>query len=289
MNPWKEYILAHSVAEAVAALSAPGAHPVAGGTDLLLEIQQGRRAPAHTLVDLTRIPELQRLEESDGQLIIGAGVTVACIAAHPLVLRHAQALSEACRLIGGPQVRNAATLGGNVAHALPAADGMIALVALDAQVEIAGPGGRRSAPILSLFRGPGENTLAAGEILVHFELPLRTPGQGSAFARIMRPQGVALPILNMAVWLSRDGNRVASARVAVGPAGATPRRADAVEVLLAGQPWSGTLVERAVEILRSSARFRSSARRAGAEYRYHLSGVLLEDVLNAAWQRAGGA
>lgn len=289
MNPWKEYILAHSVAEAVAALSAPGAHPVAGGTDLLLEIQQGRRAPADTLVDLTRIPELQRLEESGEHLIVGAGVPVACIAGHPLVLRHSQALSEACRLIGGPQVRNAATLGGNVAHALPAADGTIALVALDAQVEIAGPGGRRSAPILSLFRGPGENSLQTGEILVHFALPLRETGQASVFARIMRPQGVALPILNMAVWLARKGDAVTAARVAVGPAGTTPRRAEAVEALLAGQLWSDTLVERAVDSLRSSARFRSSARRAGAEYRYHLSGVLLEDVLNAAWQRAGGA
>ncbi len=287
MNPWNEYILAESVDEAVAALSQPGAQPVAGGTDLLLEIQQGRRAPCPTLVDLTRIPALQRLETRDGRLLIGAAAPVACVASHPLVLRHARALSEACRLIGGPQVRNTATLGGNVAHALPAADGMIALVALDAQVEIAGPGDTRTAPILSLFRGPGQNTLAAGEIWLHFSLPLRANGEGSAFGRIMRPQGVALPILNLAVWLARQGQRVAAARIAAGPAGPTPRRAVEVEALLAGQSWSAELVQAAAARLRETATFRSSARRASAEYRYHLGGVLLEEVLAAAWERAG--
>jgi carbon-monoxide dehydrogenase medium subunit len=286
MNPWTEYILAGTVEEAVSALAAgTNAQAVAGGTDLLLEIQQGRRAPIHTLVDVSRIPELNRLEQDGNHLIIGAGVPVACIVTHPLVLRHARAVSEACRLIGGPQVRNTATLGGNVAHALPAADGMIALVAIDAQVEIAGPQGRRAAPILSLFQGPGHNTLLPGEILVHFLLPLRGPGEGSAFARVMRPQGVALPILNMAVWLARKDNTVASARIAIGPAGPVPRRATEVEELLTGQSWSEALVSTALERLRATARFRSSPRRANADYRHHLGGVLLEDVLATAWQR----
>lgn len=289
MKPWNEYIFASSVEDAVAALSAPGssAHPIAGGTDLLLEIQQGRRAPAYTLVDLTRIPELQRLEQEEDSLSIGAAAPVACIVTHPLVQAHAQALAEACRLIGGPQVRNTATLGGNVAHALPAADGMIALAALDAQVEIAGPGGRRWAALLELFAAPGKNTLARGEILVRFRVPLRHAGEGSAFDRIMRPQGVALPILNLAVWIARQGEYVRAARIAVGPAGPTPRRALEVEELLTGQPWNAELVGRAVERLRETARFRTSARRASAEYRYHLGGVLLEDVLTRAWERAG--
>jgi len=286
MNPWTEYIVAGTLAEAVSALAAEnGAQAVAGGTDLLLEIQQGRRAPIHTLVDVSRIPELNRLEKDGTHLIIGAGVPVACIVTHPLVLHHAQSVSEACRLIGGPQVRNTATLGGNVAHALPAADGMIALVAMDAQVAIAGPLGQRIAPILSLFKGPGHNSLLPGEILVHFILPLRAAQQGTAFARVMRPQGVALPILNMAVWLSRQDDTVASARIAVGPAGPVPRRATEVEEYLTGQPWSDELVNTALERLRTTSRFRSSPRRANADYRHHLGGVLLEDVLATAWQR----
>ena len=203
---WNHYHIAESIDDALAALNeAQGqACPLGGGTDLLLEIQQGHRPAVDTLVDLTRIPELVRLEIQQDRLFIGAGVPVSQVAEDRLVQHHARAVCEACALIGGPQVRNTATLGGNVAHALPAADGMISLVALDAEAEIAAPDGRRFAPILSLFRGPGQSALDLGkEFLVGFRIQTRRPGEGSAFSRVMRPQGVALPILNMAVWLRR--------------------------------------------------------------------------------------
>ena len=200
---WNHYLIPLSIEEALAALAASEgpACPVGGGTDLLLEIQQGHHPPVDTLVDVTRIPELTRLEIQDGNLFIGAGVPVAEVAEAGLVRTHAAAVSEACALIGGPQVRNSATLGGNVAHALPAADGMIALVAMDAMADIAGSAGRRRVPILSLFRGPGQSTLEpTREFLVGFWIEARKAQQGCAFSRVMRPQGVALPILNMAVW-----------------------------------------------------------------------------------------
>ena len=143
MKLWSNYILAATVDEAVRALAEAGgkANPVAGGTDLLLELQQGRHSPVHTLVDVSTIPDLQRLEVRGGQLFVGAGVPVARIVEHPLMRLHAPAVVEACGLIGGPQVRNTATLGGNVAHALPAADGMIALAAMDAVAEVADANG----------------------------------------------------------------------------------------------------------------------------------------------------
>ena len=111
--------------------------PIAGGTDLLLDLKQGRHAPVHTLIDLTFVPEMTVLELRGDELYIGAAVPVNRVALDPLTGTHAQALVEACDLIAGPQVRNVATLGGNVAHALPAADGTIALTALDAQAEVA--------------------------------------------------------------------------------------------------------------------------------------------------------
>ena len=145
MSLWKEYIHPRNVQEAVEALaSAP--EPVcaiAGGTDLMLDLQQGNHPPVHTMVDLTCIPELRLLEVRGDELVIGAGVPHNQIVDSPLVQEHAQALVEACGLIGGPQVRNMATLGGNVAHALPAADGTIGLMSLNARVEIASPAGRR--------------------------------------------------------------------------------------------------------------------------------------------------
>ncbi len=151
------YLIAKSISEALDALgSASGpARPIAGGTDLLLELQQGRQAPVHTLVDISQIPELNLLEQRGDTLFIGAAVPVQLVANSPLVLEHALAVSEACQLIGGPQVRNAATLGGNVAHALPAADGMIGLCALDAKAQVVSAQGLRLEPILSLFKGPG--------------------------------------------------------------------------------------------------------------------------------------
>ena len=138
MSNWSQYLIPKTIDEALQALaSAAGpARPVAGGTDLLLELQQGR-PPAgqaiHTLVDITNIDELHCLEVRGSELFIGAAVPVREITESALIRKHALALSEACGLIGGPQVRNTATLGGNVPHSLPAADGTIGLVALDAR------------------------------------------------------------------------------------------------------------------------------------------------------------
>jgi carbon-monoxide dehydrogenase medium subunit len=295
MSTWKHYYIAHSVEDAFGALrSSPGpARPVAGGTDYLLELQQGHHPPVDTLVDVTAIPELACLEVRGRELFIGAGVPVSRVTESPLVCKHARAVAEACGLIGGPQVRNTATLGGNVAHALPAADGMIGLLALDAQADVAflddGAAVQRSRrPLLSLFAGPGESTLVPGrEILVGFYLPLRQPGQSSAFARVMRPQGVALPILNLAVWLAREGETIADIHIAAGPAGPTPRRASAVEDCLKGAFFHPGLLSQAAGLLEETTRFRTSPRRAAAEYRRHLVGGLFETVFTTAWERAG--
>ena len=158
MNLWQEYKRPASIAEAIQALtSASGpAMPIAGGTDLLLDLKQGRHAPVHTLIDLTFVPEMTALELRGDELYIGAAVPVNRIALDPLVGTHAQALVEACNLIAGPQVRNTATLGGNVAHALPAADGTIALTALDAQAEVAGVSGHSPHAIHFAFPRPGQ-------------------------------------------------------------------------------------------------------------------------------------
>jgi xanthine dehydrogenase FAD-binding subunit len=289
MNLWRQFVRPTSISEALQALAAaPGlALPIAGGTDLLLDLQQGRHSPIHTLVDLTAISELTLLEQRQDQLFIGAAVPLNSIARHPLVMRHAQALVEACDLVGGPQVRNVATLGGNVAHALPAADGTIALLALEAQAEVAELAGVRRAAVIDLFVGPGKSALRQGEqLLVGFYLPLLRKGQASAFKRIMRPQGVALPILNLAIRLSRIKNTISDIRIAVGPSGAIPFRATQAEDSLRGQTFSETALEHALEALLVQAKFRSSARRASADYRRHLAGTLFKDTIEEAWERS---
>ncbi len=290
MKSWSNSVLAQTIDEALRAMaSAPGmARLVAGGTDLLLDIQQGHHPPVDTLVDITRIQELQCLEMRGDVVFIGSAVPVRAITESPLLRRHAQALTEACGLIGGPQVRNTATLGGNVAHALPAADGTIALAALDAKVEIATFGEeRRLVPILDIFQGVGKSNLEPDrDILVGFHLPRRENRQASAFGRVMRPQGVALPIINLAIWLERDAGRIKSIRIAAGPSGPVPQRASALEDYLTGAPYTPETIEEAKKLVDTSLRFRTSPLRATAAYRYHLCKVLLEEVIAKAWQRA---
>lgn len=288
MPTWKHYHLAHSVTDALQALSnAPEpARLVAGGTDLLLDLQQGRHPTVDTLVDVTDIPELIALEVRQDRLYLGAAVPLNHVVKSSLVNEHAQALTEACGLIGGPQVRNTATLGGNVAHALPAADGTIALLALDTWVEIATHQGCRFVPISDLFLGPGRSALdPQRELLLGFHLPLKNVCQASAFKRVMRPQGVALPILNMAAWLQREEDVIADIRLAIGPAGPTPLRTYATEEVLRGRPLDEAAFSNALAALLEETHFRTSPRRASAEYRRLLASVLLREVLSTAWER----
>jgi carbon-monoxide dehydrogenase medium subunit len=205
----------------------------------------------------------------------------------PLVIQYAQALSEATGLIGGPQVRNTATLGGNVGHALPAGDGTIAMLSLDAQAEVASKAGIRRIPLGQLYAGPGKSTLdPQGELLVGFVIPACKPGQASSFKRVMRPQGVALPILNMSIWLERDRDSIADLRLAIGPAGRTPQRGTAAEEIMRGRKLSDELIEAALTTLLGSIQLRTSKLRATKEYREHLTGVLLRDVVHCAWERS---
>ena len=289
MNLWQEYLRPSNLSQALQAFAeAPRPIlPIAGGTDLLLDLEQGRHAPVHTLLDVTSIAEMTMLEVRGNELFVGAAVPVNRVALDPLTLTHARALTEACNLIAGPQVRNVATLGGNVAHALPAADGTIALLAMDTQAEIAGITGTRRGPFKELFLGPGKSSLKHGEeLLVGFYLPLRKDNQASCFKRIMRPQGVALPILNCAVWIERDNDLIKDSHIAVGPGGGTPFRATQAEDVLRGRPLDDNTFESALEELLTQAQFRNSARRASADYRRHIVGGLFQDVIETSWERA---
>ena len=156
-------------------------------------------------------------------------------------------------------ISNIAILGGNVAHALPAADGTIALLALGATADIANPEGLRQVPIQSLFSGPGKFTLdKSNELIAGFFIPLADSGQASVFKRIIPPQGVALPNLNCTVWNARDGNLVKDSRIAVGPGGPTRFRATVEEKILQGKTFDKELLQKAGEALLTKGSFRTS-------------------------------
>ena len=289
MTLWQEYRQPTSLAEALSDLiNAPKpVVPIAGGTDLLLDMRQGRHAPVHTLLDLTGVPEMNGIELKHKSLYIGACTPINRIINHPLIKKNAQALLEACDLIAGPQVRNIATLGGNVAHALPAGDGTIALVALGATAEIASRDGLRKTSIQNLFKGPGQSAIdKSRELIAGFYIPIAKKGQASAFKRIMRPQGVALPILNCAVWVDREGKHIKDSRIAVGPGGPTPFRATEAEDTLHDQIYNEDVIAQAITAILAQGSFRTSPRRATSQYRQHILNGLFRDTFKAAWLRA---
>jgi carbon-monoxide dehydrogenase medium subunit len=292
MKLWNHYHTPQSVDEAMTLLAdyAGAARIVGGGTDLLIEGRAEGHPPHEALIDITTIRELCDITQQGDTILIGAGVTHAQIVKSVLLGQHASCLVESCGVVGGPQVRNVATLGGNVAHALPAGDGTVSLVSLDAEAEVILNGARRWLPIRDLYLGPAKSLLdPTRDLLLRFRIPALRAGEASAFNRIMRPQGVALPVLGCAVWIALDGSRAryGAARVCIAPVGPTPARAEAVEAALMGQPTGDAVLDAAIAAAQASLHPRTSKYRATAEYRHELIEVLLRRTLTMALSRAG--
>jgi carbon-monoxide dehydrogenase medium subunit len=290
MNYYQDYLQPKSITEALKYLT-EGTGPtavIAGGTDLLLELRQGRHPAVDRLVDISEIPELIEITLEGEQIIIGAGVTHKMIISDPLLQEHARCVVEGCGLIGGPQVRNVATIGGNVSHALPAGDGTISLLALNTEVQIASSNGSAWQPLIEIFAGPGKvNFDRSKAIVTGFRFKTKGEREGSAFHRVMRPQGVAIAILNMAasVKLDEEGKLI-KVRVSCGPAGPKPFRALKTEEYLSGKTWSEIILKESSKILAEEVSLRTSKHRATKEYRHQLLPVLLRKVMDTAIERA---
>lgn len=291
MKLWNHYHTPQTPDEAIALLNqyAGQARVIAGGTDLLVDMRAEGHEPIEALIDITRIPQLNTIETDDITITIGAGVTHTQIVKSAIIAQRATCLVESCGVVGGPQVRNVATLGGNVAHALPAGDGTTSLVALDAEAEIILNGEQKWVPLTDLFLGPGESLLdPTHDLLVGFRFRACEKGEGTAFKRIMRPQGVALPILGCAVWVQLDEVRKTfeAARISIAPAGPRPGRAQEIEQFLIGKPATEETIEQAAALAQERLHPRTSKYRATADYRKEMIGVLLRRTLPLAVKRA---
>ena len=287
---WQEYLFPSSVEDALAMLAEREgrARLVAGGTDLVIQLTEGRRA-ADCLVDITRIAGLDRITLEDGMIVLGANVTHRQASESPLVRERATVLAEACRAVGSLQIRNVGTLGGNVVNAMPAADGTTALLALEAEVEIADESGWRWVPLPDLFVGPGVSRVdSTREMLTAFRFQALGERQGSALERIARRRALALPILICAlvVTLSEGAENFESARIALGPVAPVPFRASQAEESLHGAPISLETMTRAGEIATQESHPRSSLLRASKEYRQEVIKVLVRRGLERAVQGA---
>lgn len=290
---WNHYHAPETIAEAVALLGEYDgrAQVLGGGTDLLLEIQQGSKPPLEAVIDPSRIPGLNAIEERGQHLVIGCSVTHTMIIDDDRIRRRGTCLAEGCGVIGGPQVRNVGTLAGNVAHALPAADGTIALLALGGEVEITGPGVSRWIPLPEAFAGPGKSALDLRNMLItRLRFPSTGANESSTFHRIMRPQGVALPMVTMACRLGLDNEgRVGSVRISIGPLGPVPYLAEPAMETLRGARAIRKNFERATATLLDSMKFRSSKYRASAAYREAMVRTHLPALLERTARRAADA
>lgn len=284
MRPFA-YARPASVADAIALLEAngPDARLLAGGTDLIIRLRDGSVRP-RLVIDLKRIPELGgAIREADGTLTIGAATVMTDIADHELVRRSFPALVEAARVVGSVQVRNRATLAGNLCNASPAADTAPPLLVYRAAVVAAGPTGVRRIPLTDFFVRSGVTTLAPGELVTAIELPLPRRRIGAAHVRHTRRRGHDLASVTLCCGVDEDG----VTRIAYGSVGPRP-------VLVVDR--SGVLADPAADDAARSVVFdrlfadaSPSARsmRAGPEYRLAMLRVLGRRALRLATERLG--
>lgn len=270
MAYWNNYHTPRTIEEAVGLLTryAGQACMIGGGTDLLLEIQQGHRPRMEALIDSSRIAGLDTITEEDGWIVIGAAVTHTRIVNDPLMIRHGTCLVEGCGVIAGPQVRNVATLSGNIAHALPAGDGTISTLALGGELQVAGPDGIAWVPMEKTFIGPGKSTVDPKRMMIA-RIRFRPTGAGeaSAFRRIMRPQGIALPMIGMAARMALKDGKITASRIAMGPASKVPFLAVQTMALLTGRAPNDATWKEAAECALQEVTLRTSPHRASSEYR----------------------
>jgi carbon-monoxide dehydrogenase small subunit/xanthine dehydrogenase small subunit len=247
------------------------ARPVAGGTDLMVKVKDGQQSRA-SLFDLTAVSELKGIQERDGHLWIGAGTTHAEMIASALVARHLPSLPQACAVIGGPQIRNRGTLGGNLANASPAADTVPPLYAADAVVELVSVSTRRDVPVADFFTGPRQSVLASDELIVAVRVPIRAGVRG-CFLRLGQRQAQAISKVSVAVGMTFHEGRPDWVRVALGAVAPTVVRAPEAEKALLGGGYDG--LRRAREAVKAEIEPIDDLRSTRA-YRREMAAVLLE-------------
>ncbi len=284
-----EYVVPATVDEAVATLARHGtsARVLAGGTDIIIQVREGRRNVG-VMVDVKKIAEVTGIEWGPGgTLSIGAATSCTAIYHDAEVASRFPALIDSASLIGGIQIQSRASLGGNLCNSSPAADSIPTLIALGATCEIAGPGGRRQVPVEDFCTAPGQNVLAPGEMLVALSFPAPAANSGAAFERFIPRNEMDIAVANAAasVTLSGDGSRFEAARIAIGAVAPTPLYVKAAGDALVGQPVSDESIARAAAAASAAARPITDMR-GSAGQRRHLAGVLTTRVLNTAISRA---
>jgi carbon-monoxide dehydrogenase medium subunit len=275
-----DYVAASSVEEAVQTLSQAGedAKVLAGGQSLV-PVLRLRLATPTTLVDLNKISELRGVREDGDAIVVGAMTTHHDVINNELIAEHAALLAMATQKVGDPQIRHRGTFGGALVHADPAGDLLAPAVALDAEMVIVGPAGRRTVPAGEFFVDLFTTAVGPDELLVEVRIPKKT-GWGAHYEKFNRV-AQAWSIVGVAAAVRTEGGSIAQARVALTNMGATPVRAVGVEQALIGQQASAETLRAAAEHAAEGTSPTSDGD-ADADYREHLARVLTGRAVAAA-------
>lgn len=265
--------------------------PLAGGTDMLVDIRAKRAAP-DVLVSLQNVSELRGITRENGALKIGAATTIAEFLKRPELTKH-DALRQAAYVFANPMIRNTATIAGNIGSASPAGDMLPPLLAFDAQIELVSQNETRLMPLSEFFLAPRKTARHANELVARIHLPI--PGDASfvvrpsssvasAFYKLGLRQADAISIVSVAVWLQRDGEKIRDVRIALGAVAPHPMRAVRAQEILRGEIFNETN-------LKESARIASEEcspiddLRASANYRRRMIAVYTRRMLEQAWEQ----
>lgn len=279
MAGWQIYYTPTSVEETLRLLADHGsdARLIAGGTDLLIELERGIRR-ASVLIDISRVPGLDGIALEDDALRIGPLVTHNRLVASQIVAKRAGVLAQAAWTVGAPAIRNRGTLGGNLITASPANDTIPALWVLGAHLVLRSVRGERTVPIAEFYRGVRQVDLAPDEMLVEVRVPPMHPGERGVFLKLGLRRALAISLVNTAVVVRLEEGRITRARIALGSVAPTIIRVPEAEGILVGGPLSEEQVERAAD-LAARAAVPIDDIRAGAEYRRRMVRVLVRRAL----------
>ncbi len=284
---WIDYASPHSVREAVDLLNEAGdrAKPMAGGTDLLVQLRAGRW-DVDLVVDVKNLPELNEITYDPEQgLTLGAAVPCYRIYGNNAIKKAYPGLIDCASLIGGTQIQGRASLGGNLCNSTPSADSIPAMIAHGATAHIAGPNGTRDVAVEDFCTGPGRNVLERGELLVSIHVPAPQSGMGANYLRFIPRNEMDIAVAGVGASVILEYGTIKSARISLSSVAPTPLFVKAAGDALAGKPANAESIQVAAEIARDAAKPITDMR-GTAEYRTHLCEVLTRRALNTAIERA---
>jgi CO/xanthine dehydrogenase FAD-binding subunit len=288
MLPEFELFEPRDLQEAVALLTELGerARPLAGGTDLIVEMREGRTRPEY-LVDIKGLEDLKGVTVSGGLIVIGALTTLRVIERSAIIREKLPILYDAVSQMGSVQIRGRGTIGGNLCNAHASADGTAALLASSARLRLHGPKGSREIALEDFYSSTHKTVLNAGEVLTHIHLSTVSHGCGGAYSKYTVRKAMEPALVGVGVFLEteQDGAVCRAARIALATTGPRPERAVRAEETLRGQRLSEELFARAGEAAAGEANVGSNWR-TPEDYARRLIKVLLPEVARRAWERA---